>query len=96
MDQQEPQPLSARTFVKHLASSAVGLGASMLTTKAVDNYTPYDPNAFVVKLGAGAVGFVVGAKLQPLTDVAVDKTADFIAAKRQERKDRKDRKNESE
>lgn len=93
MDHNEPQPLSVRTFAKHIASSAVGLGTSMLTVKAVDNYTSYDPNAFVVKLGAGAVGFVVGAKLQPITDAAVDKSADFIAAKRQARRDRK---NESE
>jgi hypothetical protein len=93
MDQQEPQPLSVRTFAKHIAQSAVGLGASTLTARAVDNYTPYDPNAFIVKLGAGAVGFIVASKLQPLTDAAVDKSADFVAAKRQARRDRK---NESE
>lgn len=89
MDQSQPT-LTVRSVAKHVAESAVGLGASLLTVKTVDNYTGFEKDAFIVKLGAGAVGFIVAGKLKPYTDAAVDKTADFIVEKREGRKAKKD------
>lgn len=86
---QSPPTLTVRSVAKHLAESVVGMGTSVLTVKAVDNYTGYDKDAFVVKIGAGAVGFVVAGKLKPYTDTVVDKTADFIVEKREARKAKK-------
>lgn len=79
----EHPTLTVRTVVKHVATSAVGMVANTLTVKAVDNYTGFEKDAFVVKLGAGVVGFIVASKVQPYTDMAVDKTADFIVEKRE-------------
>lgn len=81
--------LTVRIVVKHVASSAIGMAASVFTVKTVDNYTGFEKDDFIVKLGAGVVGFVVATRTQPITDKAIDKTADFIITKREARKAKK-------
>lgn len=89
MSEESRPHLTVRGVVKHVASSAVGMGTSVFTAKTVDNYTRFEKEDFIVKLGAGAVGFIVATKVTPYTDMAVDKTADFITAKYEARKTKK-------
>lgn len=72
---------SPRDIAKLLASSLVDVQATSLTANAIDNRTNLDKDNLVVKLGAAVVGTYVAAILSPVTDMMVDKSFDFVAAK---------------
>ena len=80
----------AREVAKWLAKSLVAMKTTEVARDALTNYTNFDPDGKTVKLGSGAVGMVVSAKLSPVTDKMVDKTADFVTEKWKNRRSKKD------
>lgn len=78
-----------RNLAKDAVSSAISMKVSQLTRNAVADYTRFDQNTIAVKIGSGMVGGIVANKLKPATDKMVDKTANFIAKKREARKAKK-------
>jgi hypothetical protein len=59
---------------------------------AADDYTRFESDDTVVKVSANIIGWGVSAKLKPYTDKVVDKTADFVVARREKKDQQKDQK----
>lgn len=70
-----------RSVAKWLLVSAIDLKTTSIVANTADNYTRFDRDDLIVKLGAGAVGMVVASGVKPVTDKIVDKTADFAVEK---------------
>lgn len=83
-----------RNLAKDAVTSAIGMKVSQLTKDAIADYTRFDRDTIAVKIGSGIVGGIVANKLKPATDKMVDKTADYLAAKRETRKAKKNAKKE--
>jgi hypothetical protein len=83
-----------RGAAKLVLSSLVAGKASDLTKHAVGDYTRFDDDSRVASLSGMVVGWYVSDKLKPVTNKIVDKTADFIVAKRESRKAKKNAKKE--
>jgi hypothetical protein len=79
-----------RNILKYVATGAISMKVASLTKDAMVDHTRFDEDDIVVKLGSGVVGWGVAAKLKPHTDKAIDKTADFVNAKREARKTKKE------
>ena len=78
----ESEPLTTRDVAKWLLNAAVAMKTSQLAADTVGDYTRFDKESLAIRLGTGAIGYVVARKLEPATDAMVDKTADFIVEKR--------------
>lgn len=88
----EMPPFTPRNVVKVVAKATVQLKTAYFTRNAIADHTSYETTDTPVILVGGLVGWYVSEKTQPYTDLAVDKTADFInnqRAKRQARKSEK-------
>jgi len=79
-----------RKLAKFLVISTISYKTTELAKSIADDYTQFEKDSLAVKLGSGAISLVVTSKLKPHTDKLVDKTADFIDAKRAERRTKKD------
>lgn len=86
--------ITPRGIAKYLATGIVGHRASKLAENVIVDHTRLEKDTMIVDLSTGLIGAVVATKLRPLTDAAVDKTADFIVAKRAEFADNKNKKTE--
>lgn len=91
----ESTPFTARNVAKHVVSSVVMIKATNLARDTTVDYTRFEEDDMIVKIGSGVFGWGVASKVRPYTDRAVDKTADFIAKKRAERAAKKDTTTES-
>jgi hypothetical protein len=69
------QNFTPTNVAKNVLTTVVALTANNLSTKAVEEYTEYDPNSKAVRIGTGLFGWYVSEKLSPVTDAIVDKTA---------------------
>lgn len=87
-------PFTARNVTKFVAKSLVAAKATQLTAEAIADNTHYEKDDTVVEIGSGVVGWYISSKLAPVTDAIVDKTADFVTAKREARKAKKNAKND--
>lgn len=85
----ESKKLSARQLAKDAVGAAISMKVAQVAKNAIADYTQFESDTIVVKLGTQVVGGIVAQKLSPLTDKAVDKTADFITEKREARKAKK-------
>lgn len=83
-----------RNVTKFVIKSIVAAKTSQLTKDALVDYTSLEEDSMTVDIAGGVVGWYVSDKLKPVTDGAVDKTANFIAAKREARKAKKTAKKE--
>jgi hypothetical protein len=85
---------TARNVAKFVAQTIVQQKTVQLTEQALDDYTALDTDSNAVHLGANVFGWFVADKLKPVTDKMVDKTADFVTAKRDIRNAKKNAKKE--
>ncbi len=85
-------PFTARNVTKFVARSIVAAKTAQLTAEAIADHTEYETDDTIVEIGSGVVGWYVAHKLQPVTDAVVDRTADFVTAKREARKAKKNAK----
>lgn len=83
---------TARNVSKFIAKSLVAAKTTQLTAETIADHTHYEKDDTIVELGSGVVGWYVSAKLSPITDAIVDKTADFVTAKREARQAKKNAK----
>lgn len=78
-----------RNVVKYVVKTAVYLQVTKLTENALIDYTRFEEDDIVTRIVPKVVGWAVSDKLKPVTDTVVDKTADFVNAKREARKTNK-------
>jgi hypothetical protein len=71
-----------RGVAKFVVNGAVKFKAAKITEHAITDYTRFEEDDFVVEITSGLVGGYIGHKLKPVTDWAVDKTADFVVTTR--------------
>jgi len=85
-------PFTPRNVTKFVVRAAVQFKVAALTRDAIAEHTSLESTDFPVLLGGSVVGWYVSDKVKPYTDLAVDKTADFIVEKREKRQARKSEK----
>ena len=73
-----------RQVAKWAVISAIDVTTTRFVANTAENYTRFDKDNLLVRLGSGAIGMVVCANVKPVTDKFVDKTADFVSSKRAE------------
>jgi hypothetical protein len=93
MDDNTPLYLT-RSVAKWVVVSIIDVKTTQLTADAIADHSKYDKDDLLVRVGAGAVGFVVSARLKPVTDKMVDKATDFAHEQWTKRKSKKTAKNE--
>jgi len=81
-DDNESQ-FTARNAVKKLVFGLVSYKVTVITANLATNYTGFDKDDMIVKVGSPMVGWGVAANAQPYTDKLVDASFDY-AAKRYE------------
>lgn len=79
-----------RNVTKFVVQAVIAGKATELTEDAITDHTRFDEDDMIVNIGSRVVGWYVASKLKPYTDMAVDRTADFVVAKREARKSKKD------
>jgi hypothetical protein len=84
-----PATVTPRIIAKKLAQGLVAAQVGRLTNGALRNYTDIDTDNIVVEAGVGTVSWLVSEYCSPITDKIVDKTADFVNAKREARRAKK-------
>ena len=84
-----------RNVTKFVVQATVQYKATKLTRTALIEHTALESDNPVVKIGSGVVGWGVATKLKPHTDRMVDKTADFVNEKRENRRIKKQKKNDN-
>lgn len=83
-------PFTPRNAVKFVITAAVNYKATVITKDVLTDYTRFEDDDIVVKVAGGLVGWYVSDKVKPYSDKLVDKTADFIIAKREARTAKKE------
>ena len=79
------EAFTARNVAKYIVVGIVQAKITETTEDLATEYVGFEEDNTLVGIGANVVGWGVAWKLKPHTDKAVDKTADFIAAKRAKR-----------
>jgi hypothetical protein len=83
-----------RNVVKYIVKTAVYARVTSITEDVIVDYTRFEEDDFVTKTGSKVVGWYVSDRLKPVTDKMVDKTADYIVAKREARATKKNKTDE--
>lgn len=78
-----------RNVAKFVFKALVASKASNMAEDVITNHTQFEEGDTVVNISSGVIGWYVADKLKPYTDSMVDKTADFIVAKREARNAKK-------
>jgi hypothetical protein len=91
MDKNEFAP---RNIAKGVVKSIVAIKTSQFAKNQITDYTRFEEDDMIVKISTGIIGGYVASRLSPVTDYAVDKTADFVVAKWHAHKDKKNDKPE--
>lgn len=81
-----------RNVAKFVLKAVVAGKTAQLTEQAITNYTQFEEDDMIVDITGGVVGWYVSDKLKPVTDAIVDKTADFVTARKEAKKAKKDAK----
>lgn len=74
-----------RNVAKFVAQAIVAGKTAKLTEKAITDHTRFEEDDMIVDIGGHLVGWYVSSKLKPVTDAAVDKTADWYIAQKEKR-----------
>jgi hypothetical protein len=88
-------PFTARNVSKFVVRMTVQLQTANLVRNTIADHTSMEATDTSVAIAGGVVGWFVADKLKPVTDLSVDKTADFITATRT-KFSRKSKKSETE
>lgn len=83
-----------RSIAKYAVSTIIQAKVADRASEAIVDYTRHEEGDLVTKIGSRVIGAGVAAAAKPYTDKMVDKTVDFIAAKREARKTKKNKTNE--
>jgi hypothetical protein len=83
--------LTPRSVAKYVVEGYVAHRVGKTASNMISDYTRFDSDDFVVEMGSDVFGMIVANRVKPLTDRVVDKTADFIVAKREARRSKKDK-----
>lgn len=86
----EHTAFTARNVMKYVVKAAVHSAVAQRAEDIITDYTQFEEDDAVVKISSHCVGWYVSDKLKPVTDRMVDKTADFIAEKREARAAKKE------
>jgi hypothetical protein len=81
---------TARNAAKFVVTAVIKTKTAQKTEELITDYTRFEEDDMIVDITGGLVGWWVGDKLKPYSDAMVDKTADFIVAKREQMKHKKD------
>lgn len=76
------QAFTPRNVAKYVVKAIVAGKTAQLTEQAITDHTQFDEDDLVVDITGTVVGWYVASKLKPYTDVMVDKTADWINARK--------------
>lgn len=82
-------PFTPRNAAKYIAKAIVHGKVASVTEDIIIDYSRFEEDDTIVDISSHLVGWYVSDKLKPLTDKMVDKTADFVVAKRDARKAKK-------
>jgi hypothetical protein len=85
----EHKEFTPRNATKYVVTALVRIKVGQFAKAAITDYTAFEDDDTVVGLTGYLIGWYAGHKLRPVTDAMVDKTADFILAKREELKAKK-------
>lgn len=85
-------PFTPRNVAKMVVTTTVQLKTAAMTQRAITDHTALESTNIPVRLTSGVVGWYVSHKVKPYTDLAVDKTADFVNEKRENRRIKKQKK----
>jgi hypothetical protein len=83
------EDFTPRNAAKFVVGQAIKYKTAKKTEQLISDYTQFEEDDFVVGLSGQIVAWWLGDLVKPYTDKMVDKTADFISAKREEMKNRK-------
>jgi hypothetical protein len=85
------EDFTPRTVAKYVATTAIKMKTVQLAKEALADHTRFEEDDIVVRIGANVIGWGIAFKLKPYTDMAIDKTADFVNDRREAQKaDQKD------
>lgn len=73
---------TTRNVAKFVVKAIVAGRTARIAEDVITDYTRFEEDDMIVDISSSVVGWYVSDKLKPYTDKMVDKTADFIAAKR--------------
>lgn len=82
---------TARTAAKYVAKSVVAIKTKQIAENTITDHTDFEKDDMIVRISTGLISGYVSSKLTPVTDAAVDKAADYIAAKREARAAKKNK-----
>lgn len=88
----EEPDFTPRNVAKYVVQATVQFRTTRLVKNAIVGHTSLEKDSTPVSLVSNVIGWGVSAKLKPHTDKMVDKTADFVADKREKRQAKKDKK----
>jgi hypothetical protein len=88
-------PFTPRNVAKFVVTTTIQLKTAVVTQHAIADHTTLESNDITVRVAGGVVGWGVSRVVKPYTDLAVDKTADFVSEKRENRRIRKQKKNDN-
>lgn len=78
----ETPDFTPRNAAKFVVKAIVAARTAKLAEDAITDYTRFEEDDMIVDISSSLIGWYVSDKVKPYTDKMVDKTADFIAAKR--------------
>lgn len=79
-----------RNVAKWLATSVIAHKTAKASSRIITDNTRFEEDDKIVEYPSHMIGWYVSSKLRPLSDKAVDATADWIAARREAKSDKKD------
>lgn len=85
-------PFTARNISKFVVTTAIAYKATDVAEDAITENTRFNDDDIVVIIGSKLIGWGIADTVKPYTDKMVDRTADFIAAKREARQAKKNAK----
>jgi hypothetical protein len=81
-------PFTPREIAKYGINALIYSKASDVASDVMVDYTSLEEDSKTVRISSSLIGMYIAAKLDPVTDKIVDKTADFIVAANNKRKDK--------
>jgi hypothetical protein len=85
------EDFTPRNAAKFVVKAIVHSKVKHIAEDVITDYTRFEEDDVVVDISSHMIGWYVSSKLRPITDKMVDKTADFITAKREEMKAKQDK-----
>lgn len=92
---EEDPEFTPRNVAKYAVTFVIKAKVGKFVKNVAEDYTSYERDDTIVRGSAYVISWGVSAKLKPYTDKVVDKTADYVAAKREQRRKDQDQKDQN-